>query len=43
MQFAGKDELWRSALLAFFADNLAHELGGFKESFLLLADFVSHA
>ena len=32
VQFAGKDEVWRGALLAFLADNLAaHELGGFKE------------
>ena len=30
----GKRELWKGALLAFLADNLAaHELGGFKESF----------
>ena len=34
VQFAGKDEVWKGALLAFLADNLAaHELGGFKESF----------
>ena len=33
MQFAGQ-EVWKGALLAFLADNLAaHELGGFKESF----------
>lgn len=29
-----KDEVWKGALLAFLADNLAaDELGGFKESF----------
>ena len=34
LQFAGKEEVWRGALLAFLSDNLAaHELGGFKESF----------
>lgn len=34
IQFAGKEEVWKGALLAFLADNLAaHELGGFKESF----------
>lgn len=34
IQFGGKDEVWKGALLAFLADNLAsHELGGFKESF----------
>lgn len=34
IQFDGKSEVWRGALLAFLADNLAaHELGGFKESF----------
>lgn len=34
LQFNEKDELWKGALLAFLADNLAaHELGGFKESF----------
>ena len=33
-QYGGKDEVWKGALLAFLADNLAaHELGGFKESF----------
>ena len=30
----GQDEVWKGALLAFLADNLAaHELGGFKQSF----------
>ena len=34
IQFAGEDEIWKGALLAFLADNLAaHEVGGFKESF----------
>ena len=34
VQYAGKDEVWKGALLVFLADNLAaHELGGFKESF----------
>lgn len=32
--FNNKTEVWKGALLAFLADNLAsHELGGFKESF----------
>ncbi len=34
VRFAGRNEVWKGALLAFLADNLAaHELGGFKESF----------
>ena len=34
IQFAGEDEIWKGALLAFLVDNLAaHEVGGFKESF----------
>ena len=34
VRFAGKNEVWKGALLAFLGDNLAsHELGGFKESF----------
>ena len=34
IKFEGKEEVWKGALLAFLADNLAaHELGGFKESF----------
>lgn len=34
LTYRGNDEIWRGALLAFLADNLAaHELGGFKESF----------
>ena len=34
IHFSGRDEVWKGALLAFLADNLAaHELGGFKESF----------
>ena len=35
-----KDEIWKGALLAFLADNLAaHELGGFKESFSFARKF----
>ncbi len=34
VEYAGKNEVWKGALLAFLADNLAaHEVGGFKESF----------
>ena len=34
LQYNGKEEVWKGALLAFLADNLAsHELAGFKESF----------
>lgn len=40
IQFAGKEEVWKGALLAFLADNLAaHELGGFKESFSFARKF----
>jgi hypothetical protein len=34
VQYNGREEEWKGALLAFLADNLAaHELAGFKESF----------
>lgn len=34
LEYAGKEEVWKGALLAILADNLAsHELAGFKESF----------
>lgn len=40
VQFAGRSEVWKGALLAFLADNLAaHELGGFKESFSFARKF----
>ena len=40
MQFAGKDELWKGALLTFHADSLAsHELGGFNFFFSFAIKF----
>ena len=33
--------MWRGALIAFLADNLAaHEIGGFKESFSFAGSFA---
>lgn len=40
VKYAGTDEIWKGALLAFLADNLAaHELGGFKQSFSFARHF----